>query len=222
MAFTSIVMPKLKLVHGVNKQIVDPVFVTGNGTRETRRKQNRFERYVWNFPSRAITQESKMELYSFFQYVDGSLNSFMFQDPDLPEMYNTPLTQKPTEPEWVDHWYFEIPGAPNKPGHPLFNHVDVTSQLTYKTNNIDVFEGNTGIQYHPNGRPMIWVPDSYALSNSAPLLVSGPIYLTVRLNSALNWTLSAFEQSPFGAACSPAPYIVEMGDIQLVEVFEHA
>lgn len=223
MAFQHIIMPKLKLIHGVQKSVVNPVSVIGNGTRETRRKQNRYERFVWTFPSRSILQESKQELHEFFRGVSASLDSFLFQDPDRPEMVNESFAGRKAvdTPGYEDFWYFEVDG------HPLFNHPD-TGQLDIKING-DTFYAEWLVFIHPtNGRPMILIPGSFAAtgySNGSVLYamyISGPIYMTVRLNSTLSWTISAMDKSSSGATCTPTPLIVDMGDIELVEVFEHA
>lgn len=223
MAFQNIIMPKLKLIHGVQKSVVDPVSVIGNGTRETRRKQNRYERFVWRFPSRSILQESKQELHQFFRGVSASLDSFLFQDPDRPELVNEFLggSRAVDTPGYEDYWYFEVDG------HPLFNHPD-TSQLDIKING-DTFYADWWVFIHPtNGRPMILIPGSFSAAGYIagsvvhPVIINGPIYLTVRLNSTLSWTISAMDKSPSGATCTPTPTIVDMADIELIEVFEHA
>lgn len=204
MAFQNIIMPKLKLIHGVQKSVVDPVSVIGNGTRETRRKQNRYERFVWRFPSRSVLQESKQELHQFFRGVSASLDSFLFQDPDFPEFYNTTLTHKTGST-----WYLELPG-----GHPVFN--PVMGSLTFKVNGVTKA---ATFAIDADGRPTVTVTDS---TNITGVTVSGPVYLTIRLNSTLSWTISAMDKSPSGADCTPTPLIVDMADIELIEVFERA
>lgn len=226
MAFQNIVMPKLKLIHGVTKQVVDPVTVIGNGSRETRRKQNRYERFVWRFPARSLLQESKQELYSFFKTTDAALDSFMFQDPDYPEFVNMPLISKVdggSNPTYVDCWYFDIYDGTTNP-HPLFNHPD-TSLITFMIADTEVLSFGT-VEYHAvSGRPFVRLLDSYAISasngNASPQL-TGPCYITARLNSPLTWTISAMDKSPNGTTCTPTPVIVDMGDIELIEVFERA
>ena len=97
--------------------------------------------------------------------------------------------------------------------------------ITFTINGIEVF-GWGAVEYHNvTGRPLVRLDMSYAMSiangNAAPRL-NGPCYLTARLNSPLTWTISAMEKSPLGSTCSPTPTIVDMGDIEIIEVFEHA
>lgn len=204
MAFQNVIMPKLKLVHGTSKQIVDPVVVIGNGVRETRRKQNRYERFVWNFPARSILNETKTELYGFFRGVNMALDSFLFQDPDFPEFTSTPLINQKSG----DSWYFETPT-----GHPIFN-PDMTN-LVFRVGGV-VKTATFAID--AAGRPVVTVADS----SLGGVTVTGPCYLAVRLGSPIAWSITAMEASPSGAQCTPTPTIVDLSDITLVEVFEYA
>lgn len=204
MAFQNVIMPKLKLVHGASKQVIDPVTIIGNGTRETRRKQNRYERFAWKFPSRSILQETKVELYEFFRGTNMSLDSFLMQDPDFPEFINTPLTHKTS-----NVWYMELPG-----GHPVFN--PVMGGLTFKVNGVTKA---ATFAIDADGRPTVTVTDS---SGASAVTVSGPVYLTVRLNTSISWSISAMDKSPSGATCTPTPLIVDLSDIDIIEVFERA
>lgn len=204
MAFQNVIMPKIKLVHGVTKQIVDPVMVVGNGNRETRRKQNRYERFVWQYPSRAILDDSKQELYQFFRSTNSSLDSFLFQDPDFPEFTGQSLTHKTGST-----WYLELPG-----GHPIIN--PVMSGLTFKVNGVTQ---SATFATDDAGRPTVSIAGSSAVST---ISVFGLVYLTVRLNSPLSWSIAALEPSANGTPDTPAPIIVDLGDISLIEVFEYA
>lgn len=204
MAFQNVIMPKLKLVHGASKQIVDPVTVIGNGARETRRKQNRYERFVWNFPTRSILNETKTELYSFFRGVNMALDSFLFQDPDFPEFTYTPLINQKSG----DSWYFETPT-----GHPIFN-PDMAN-LVFRVGGV-IKTATFAID--ANGRPVVTVADS-ALGG---VTVTGPCYLAVRLGAPISWAITAMDKSVTGQTCTPTPSIVDLSDITLVEVFEHA
>jgi len=204
MAFQNVIMPQIKLMHGVTKQVIDPVLIVGNGNRETRRKQNRYERFIWSYPARSILDTSKQELHEFFRGVNMALDSFLFQDPDFPEFYNTELVHKTGS-----IWYLELPN-----GHPVIN--PVMGGLVFKVN------GTTKaatFAIDADGRPTVDVTDSSAITT---VTVSGPVYMTVRLNSPIAWTLTAFDQSLSGANCAPAPYIVDLSDIELIEVFERA
>jgi len=204
MAFQNVVMPKIKLVHGVTKQIIDPVTVIGNGNRETRRKQSRYERFVWKFPSRSILKESKVELYEFFKSTNSSLDSFLMTDPDFPEFYETPLVHKTGSV-----WYLELPG-----GHPVFN--PVMGGLSFYKNGV---LAAATFAVDADGRPTVTITGTSGVDN---VHVNGPVHLTVRLNSALGWSISAMDKSPSGATCTPTPTIVDMADIEIIEVFERA
>jgi len=204
MAFINVVMPTIKLVHGVTKQVVDPVLVVGNGTRETRRKQNRYERFVWSYPSRAILNESKQELYEFFRSTEASLYSFLFQDPDFPEFTGQGLAHKSGTT-----WYLELPG-----GHPIIN--PVMDELTFYVNGV---EQVATFAIDAAGRPTVSLPTSNAGST---ITVYGSVYLTVRLNSPLSWSIQALEPSPNATPNTPTPVVVDLGDISIIEVFEYA
>lgn len=204
MAFQNVIMPKIKLIHGVTKQVVDPVLVVGNGTRETRRKQNRYERFVWSYPSRSVLEDSKQELYEFFKSTNSSLDSFLFQDPDFPEFHGEGLTHKSGST-----WYLELPG-----GHPIIN--PVMSELVFKIAGVTK---SATFAIDASGRPTVTITDSNA---SSTIQVYGAVYLTVRLNSPLTWTIVALEKSPSGTDCTPVATVVDLGDISLIEVFERA
>ena len=205
MAFQNVVMPQIKLIHGVQKTVIDPVTIIGNGARETRRKQNRYERFSWNYPSRSILAESKQELHEFFAGMGSSLDSFLMIDPDFPDFAGMQLTEFA-----APNWYFETPT-----GHPYFN--PVMSGLTFKVNGVTktatFFNGDDNGAL---GRPYV------SVANSLPgdiVTVSGPAHLTVRLNGTLAWNISAMVKN---GTCSPTPTIVDMSDLSLVEVFEYA
>lgn len=236
MAFTPQLMPQPKMVHGVNKQIVDPVFVTGNGVRETRRKQNRYARNVWTYPSNSILEESKWELYKFFTSIDSGLTSFLFIDPEMPYLDKMPLSGLPGQ---TDHWIVQPSSArffdptnrwfnfPFNKAAPYFvvPHAsyftldgidDWTVEVTRDGGLTWVDETGSAWVYQGNDNAMnLYLYNSWGASHA--IRVSGANVRVGRLNSQLNWTIGAMQLGPDG---KPAPIAVEMGDLQIVEVFE--
>ena len=210
MAFQNVIFPDLKMKHGTSKEIVMPVSVTGNGTRELRRKQNRFERFVWTIPARTLLEADKQAIYKFLNGVNYGLDSFLFRDPTMPELNGAIMTSRSGTT-----WFLNLPFDSTTAGtHPIMN--PVMGGLTFKQNGVAV----TGVTYgglDSNGYPYITVPGSVITD---VITVTGPVYMTARFDSTFNFSISAMAPSPLGASCAPATTMIELGDIKIVEVFE--
>jgi len=210
MAFTNIIFPTLKLKHGVIKEIVDPVMITGNGAREVRRKQNKWERFVWTIPARYLLEADKTAITKFLRQTDMGLKSFLFQDPTYPEFNATPLTSRST-----NTWYLTLPWDTTTAGtHPVFN--PVMSGLVFKKNGVTVTATYTGID-GTNGLPYVTITGSVPAD---VITVTGPTYSTVRFAGPLRFSIAAMQKSPLGGTCNVVPTVVQLEDFQLIEVFE--
>ena len=210
MAFQNVIFPDLKMKHGAQKEVVMPISITGNGTREVRRKQNRFERFVWSIPARTLLEADKQAVYKFLNQVNFGLDSFLYKDPTMPELNGAIMTSRSG-----DTWYLNLPFDSTTAGtHPIMN--PVMGGFTFKKNGIAV----TGVTFgglDTNGLPHITVPTSISTDT---ITVTGPVYMTARFDSTFSYTITAMAPSPLGATCAPATTMVEMGDIKIVEVFE--
>lgn len=210
MAFQNVIFPTLKLKHGIVREVVDPVMVTGNGAREVRRKQNRWERFVWTIPSRNLAQSDIDAIYKFLNGVDKSLDSFLFQDPHFPEFNNSKLTNKAT-----NQWYLNLPFDSSTAGtHPVMN--PVLAGLSFKKNGVAHAVTPT-FAVDANGFPVITIPST---SPSDVVTITGPVYMTVRFEGTLTTTIMAMQKSTLGGTCNVTPTVSSIGDFRLVEVWE--
>lgn len=209
MAFLAVKFPTLRLKHGNVKEIIDPITVTGNGVREVRRRQNRWDRYSYNIPSRNLYQADKEALVKFYRQVQGGLTSFLYQDPDFPEFNGHTLQNRST-----NTWYLNIPYDISTPGsHPILN--PQLTELVFKLNNVPI--GVTFTIDPSTGFPYVTIPGSNPSSN---ITVFGPIYITVRFDSSITTTIVAMEKSTLGGSCNVIPTYQSIADIKLIEVFE--
>lgn len=210
MAFVNSIFPVLKLKHGITKEIVDPVMITGNGTREIRRKQNKWERFVWSIPARQLLEADKQAITKFLRLTDMGLKSFLFQDPTYPEFNAAPLTNRST-----NTWYLTLPYDATTAGtHPVFN--PVIGGLVFKKNGVTVTATYTGID-GTTGLPYVTITGSVPADT---VTVTGPTYSTVRFAGPLAYTITAMAKSPLGGTCNVVPTVVQLADFQLIEVFE--
>lgn len=210
MAFLNSKFPTLKLKHGVAKEVVDPVSVTGNGAREVRRKQNRWERFVWSVPARNLIDSDKTAIHKFLRSTDMGLKSFLYQDPTFPELNLAPMTWRSSGTA-----YLNLPYDATTPGtHPIFN--PVMGELVFRKNGNIVTATYNGLD--SNGYPYVTITGGLLVGDT--LTVTGPIYMTVRFASTLKYSITAMTPSPLGGTCNVVPSVVELGDFQLVEVFE--
>lgn len=212
MAFLNTTFPALKLKHGITKEIYNPVSITGNGTREVRRKQNKVERFVWNIPSRALFDADKLAIVKFLNTVDQGLKSFLFQDPDYPEFNNAKLGFRSGTT-----WYFNLPLDSSTAGnHPVLNASGFFGGLSFTKNGTPIGGVTYGVD-GTTGLPYVTVPTSI---NTDTIRVTGPVYLTARFEGNLSYSITAMEKSPLGGTCNVIPSVVTLNDFKLVEVFE--
>lgn len=208
MAYTGKKFPQLKMHHGINRQVLAPITVTGNGLRELRRKNYKHERFVYTIPGRNMLEADKQAIYRFFAEVNYGLDSFVIKDPTI-EFNDSPLPYYNTT-----NWWLNIPYDSTTPGsHPVLN--PFIGGLTFKRNGITA--SGVTLSYTTAGLPYVTVPGSTSLDT---ITVSGPIYITVRFDGTLTHTTMATEKSTVGGNCDTIPTIVQVGDITLVEVFE--
>lgn len=208
MAFQNVIFPALKLKHGAYKEISDPVSITGNGTRELRRKQNRWERFIWSIPARHMIEADKVAIYKFLRGVNMGLDSFLFQDPTCPELNLAPLKNRST-----NTWYLNIPYDSTTAGtHPIMN--PVMGGLKFRKN------GNTvtaTFAVDSAGFPYVTITGTVPTD---VITVTGPLYMTVRFAGPLGYTIAAMEKSPLPGVCNVVPTVIQLADFQIIEVFE--
>lgn len=198
MAFQNIVFPNLKLIHGLKKSALLPVSIVTNGSSEFRIARMRFDKFTWTYPGRVIMAADKLALYNFYKTVHGATDSFKFADPDYPAWTGETLT-------WSSGTYWKF-NFPNSVDHPLFNY---DSAMVVKKN------GSTVTWAHAivNGLPYLSIPS--AISSDVITVTSGAIYLAARFDQAMSWSLEALDTNN-------KPYIVNLDNLTLQEVFEHA
>lgn len=209
MAFQNVTFPEIKLKHGISREIVVPVSVTGNGNRELRRKMYRHERFIYTIPARTLLEADKQAIYKFFNQVNYGLDSFMFKDPTI-EFNDSKLSFRSGTT-----WWLNLPFDSTTAGtHPVYN--PKLADLWFKKNTVAV-TGVTLSYDTTTGLPYVTVPGSV---NTDTITVSGPVYITVRFNGTFTHTTVAMAPSTNGGTCNPVPVMVELGDISLIEVFE--
>lgn len=207
MAFSGLTFPQLKLKHGISKQIIDPIMVTGNGAREVRRKQNKTDRGVWTFPARNISEADKQALVKFFQQTRMGADSFYFQDPTMPVLVDAPMASRST-----NTFYFNVPFDAVTPGnHPIVRPVNVG--LTVKLNGTPTT--NYSFATGTDGLPYIQVTGA---TPTDTVTVSGAFYLVARFSGTLQYSIAAMQKVDNN--CTVVPTIVELADFQIIEVFE--
>lgn len=229
--------PTLRLKHGVEKTVNDPVSITSNGNREIRRRINAVERYSWNIPSRNLTQADMETMVNFFSTVRSSTDSFLYRDPTMPQVENLqliPFTQGGIVYFAMYHsGYHPILNLTNAGLNPYWNIMqtgvvfrkngvilDPGSAFTLKMNCDPVLDlGSTSFQ-HP--RTTILKASSGTWLDTDVITYSGPLYKTVRFDSMVSYRISAMEKSSLiTGTCEVVPTVSEMADIKLMEVFEY-
>lgn len=210
MAFSGLTFPTLKLKHGITKEMVDPISITGNGAREVRRKQNKTDRGVWSFPARAMSENDKQALVKFLQQTKMGLDSFYFQDPTYPEFNNAIMPNRSSATFWC-----KLPYDATTAGiHPIIR--PVIAGLTFKKDGVPVV-GVTWSTDSSNGQAYFNVPGANA---GSIITVTGPCYFVARFAGTVSYTIAAMERSSLGGDCNVVPTAVQMNDFQIVEVFE--
>lgn len=205
MAFKDELFPDVKLVHGIVKQITDPVGIVSNGNKEFRIKKNRFSRLSWSIPSNNMTEETKLQINGFLADKDYALDSFKFKDPDYPAFTDAILQNKTG-----NIWYVNIPFDDNTPGtHPIFQ-FDATTSMRASVNGTGSIIVNGMLSIDADGRPIVTIPTTV---DSDIVRLTGDIYFAVRLDSTTGWSLKALSDLN-------TPSIVNYSEIKLIEVFE--
>lgn len=240
MSFQYKIFPELRLKHGVEKTINDPVSITSNGNREIRRKINKTARYSWNIPSRNLMQDEIEAIVKFADEV--GTDSFLYKDPTLPELIDQPLTPMDTGPG-TGYWF----GLYHSGLHPVLNlgsygtgvfeSWEVGSMLSpdivIKINGvpIDFSIGTYGTKM--NFTPSLFgstLPRTFVVNKSFQpyfngsevVTYSGPLYHAVRFDSMISYRISAMKKSTLlDGPCDVVPVVSELADIKLMEVFEY-
>lgn len=213
MAFQNIKFPDIKLKHGISKTVLDPVVVTGNGAREVRRRTNKFERFVWSYPGRTMTEADKHAVYTFLRGVNMEQDSFLLRDPTQPSVVKGKLAYNGTPTYWV----MAIPFSSTQAGtHPLFR-PDLSTLVVYRNGVVEPGAMFDTSYLDTQGRPRLYVPGSVPTDN---IQISCDVYLTVRLSGTLAWSIAAMTK-PAGSDCAGVtPIAVDLGDFSLIEVYE--
>ena len=184
---------------GVSKTETFPVDVQTNGINEYRSTPFDWEYFTWNIPSWNILEEERRAITTFLRQRKYGLRSFLYQDPNLPELVNN-IVPSLTGTKWklTIAWDTNLAG-----NHPIFH----PGTLEVRRNGFIV--GHTfAIE---NGFPTLTVPGS---TPADTIRVSGPIYFAVRLESSFGWTINALNNDSSVA-------VAQHTEIQLKEVFEY-
>jgi len=232
MSFQYKIFPELRLKHGVEKTINDPVSITSNGNREIRRKVNKTERYSWTIPARNLMQDDMQAIIDFSRSVVSSQHSFLYRDPTMPELVDHPLTKIYAN----GTQYFALyhsglhPVINMEAGGPvsefdLYNPAVIIKRngVVYDKNSIDWLWNKKMSNLGRPDLPMTCVGSAYNWGVGDTVTFTGPIFHTVRLDSMISYRVAAFEKAfaPI-SGCDITPTVSEMADIKLIEVFEYS
>lgn len=236
MSFQYLTFPELRLKHGIEKAINDPVSITSNGNREIRRRVNAVERYSWNIPSRYLVQSDMDAVVNFFSTVTSSVDSFLYRDPTMPEAVNLQL--KPFTQGGVVYFamyhsgYHPIMNLGSGNINPLWdisqsnvvfkkNGVPLApSAITVKMNCDPVLDLASTTFQHPR-TTMIKAASGTWLDTDV-ITYSGPLFKTVRFDSMIAYKIAVLEKSNLiTGACEVVPTVSQMSDVKLMEVFEY-
>lgn len=238
MSFTYKAFPDLRLKHGTEKQINDPVVITSNGNREIRRKINKLERYSWTVPSRNLYQSDANAIVQFFNTVHSSMDSFLYRCPMVPELIGVQMVPVNTGTEIVFCLY-------HTGMHPVMNLGDLghfpqwdftTSPITIKRNGTTLTR-TTNFTVHMNydpsalggayanyGRTLMIKAVGATWSGGDVVTFSGPIWHTARFDAMLSYKITAMQKSTLSTSISDTeviPTVSALSDVKLVEVFEY-
>lgn len=186
----------------MKKSSAIPVNIVSNGNTEYRIRTNAFERFNWEWPSSTMSDAQIRTLYQFWMERDGGLKAFKYQDPDYPNFVNAKLSNAGTA-----YWHLRIPFNASTPGqHRVFNFdlANTTAKLNGTTATISIAAIDS------SGEPVIGIPGS---TPSDTVTISGPIYLSARFDSSIEWVLEALDENNL-------PVISTYSNIKLIEVFE--
>lgn len=206
MAFVNSVFPEIRYIHGFKKEIIYPITVVGNGTKEYRVNKSRWDRFSFSFPTHLMKEDKRYEVAGFLAKKYHSLNSFKFKDPTYPLLNGDILVNK-TGSKWFLYTAYDTNTGK---AHPIFHPgtLSVTVNGSPASYTFAIEEGE----------PIITVSGS---SSGQTVRVSGPYWLAVRLDSTVSWSLEGFVQQDPSLNCYPTPLAVNMGELKLLEVFEY-
>lgn len=242
MSFQYKIFPELKLKHGVEKTINDPVSITSNGNREIRRRINAVERYSWNIPSRNLLQADMEAMVQFFSDMSSSVDSFLYRDPTQGRLTNQQLV--PFTVGGITYFALYHTGF-----HPVLNlsgsgqqnpywHT-FSSNATFSKNGVSQSPSNfivkmncdpvldLGATNFQHPRTTVIKAATGTWLETDVVTYTGLLYKTVRFDSMLSYRISAMRK-PTNAindfqygTCDVLPTVSEMADIKLMEVFEY-
>lgn len=229
MTFQLIKFPELRLKHGIEKTINDPVNITTNGNREIRRKLNKTERYSWKIPARMLYQEDMDEIVEFFNTTQSSMDTFLYRDPTKPELIAQSLKAFTSGGTL---WFLCLHSG----NHPIinlgasgFSALWDMSDLVIKRNGVVVNQSSITVSMNhdfgdaaPYPRCTAIRPTGGGWSAGDIITIGGPIYSTVRFDSMVSYKIAAMQKSSLITGdCEVVPTVSELSDIQLMEVFEY-
>lgn len=216
MAFEREVFPEVKLKHGVGKSVVFPVSTITNGNVEYRNSRISRERFKFTIQTKNLLQADKEAIRGFFTNRSHALNSFLFQDPDIPSLDDAILSYHSGSgnSKWIvalpidsstpgNHWIYNI--GSNGSGSPLTGSPLPTATVNASPETISAFT------IESDGTPTITVANS---DNGDTVRLTAEIYFVVRLDSTLNYVLGALNINNRTAG-------VAMNQIVLQEVYEY-
>ena len=201
MAYDNVQFPFYPMLHGVRKEIIDPVVVSSNGTYEYRVKRSRWERFRFSLPTQTMEDSQKEAIRVFLSQRNHGLNSFRFVDPALPTFDDAILSHNTGA-----FWNIALPFDASTPGtHPIFNPVIGGLTVT-----VDGGGGTINSTSVLNGVPVIEVTGT---TGGEVVRVSGPINFTVRLDSNFDSTIFALK------CAGNLPLGHQVANIELIEVY---
>lgn len=200
MAYNNVEFPYYPTKHDIVKEVIDPVSIITNGNYEYRVKKQRWEKFKWTLPTQTMKADQRDAVRAFLLARQNGLNSFKFQDPDIPSLTDALLS-------WNSGtlWNLNLPLDANTAGtHPIFHPGSLTVTVNGSPGTISSYNVTNGV-------PTITVTGT----NSGSIVrVSGTIYFTVRLDSSFSQAYSALDSNNKTVGLT-------VNEISLVEVFEY-
>lgn len=215
--------PELRLKHGIQKSVIDPISITGNGAREVRRRINSSDRFMWTLPARLLLEEDKAAIYEFvYNSLSAPQDSFYFRDPTYPSFSGLMRTRG--SPTALNKW-FTVPTTfltLTTGRHTMWSAASTTIRNQFKyyrtDTNAEIFP--TAISYDSTtGAPYATFSASDVVGPNYRVRFEGPLYFPVRLNGSLQWSIETMIKDG-DDPCDVVPQIIQMNDFQLIEVFE--
>jgi hypothetical protein len=215
MTFINTTLVNPKLIHGFEREVGGPITVVTNGYSEYRISKVSTYRIKWNWPARLMKFEDRRDLAFFFRTTAGfGLHSFKFTDPDDYRWGNWWMVNDVRT--WIGQGFTPGPYGPNKykcqranmDNHPIFH-----------PNNDVVITTTSPIA------PVI-LPHTFAIENGIPMFTVPGHTGDIRVNGTFNYA-ARFDQTTMGWAMAAlnsdnTSMGDNVGDVRLIEVFEHA